>query len=54
MQRRPDGGRVLQEIGLVTREGEAGVRIETAWSVDPVAAPANTALQRLLNERLRQ
>lgn len=54
MRRRPDGGRVLQEIGLVTREGEAGVRIETAWSVDPVAAPANTALQRLLNERLRQ
>ncbi|WP_039775635.1 ATPase, T2SS/T4P/T4SS family, partial [Nocardia cerradoensis] len=54
MRRRPDGGRVLQEIGLVTRDGEAGVRIETAWSADAVAAPANTALRRSLDERLRQ
>ncbi|NKY50184.1 Flp pilus assembly complex ATPase component TadA [Nocardia vermiculata] len=54
VRRRADGVRVLQEIGLVTRDLEAGVRIETAWSAESGPAPASSALRRLLDERLRR
>lgn len=54
VRRRTDGVRVLQEIGLVTRDADSGVRIETAWSADSGPAPGSSALRRLLDERLRR
>lgn len=53
MRRRRDGGRVLQEIGLVVRDADHGVRIETAWCADSGPAPAKAALRQLLSERSR-
>lgn len=54
VRRRADGRRILHEIGLVTREGHAAVRIDTAWSAEAAEAPARTALQHLLAERIGQ
>ncbi|MFE3029570.1 hypothetical protein [Nocardia tengchongensis] len=50
VHRRPDGGRVLREIGLVTTDG-GRVRFVPAWTADARPAPAAPALLALLDER---
>ncbi|MFJ1458700.1 TadA family conjugal transfer-associated ATPase [Nocardia sp. N2S4-5] len=52
MHRRPDGSRVLREIGLVARDPTGQVHIDPAWRADNCPTPAAPALDRLLTDRL--
>ncbi|GAB2717495.1 TadA family conjugal transfer-associated ATPase [Nocardia thraciensis] len=54
VHRRPDGARVLREIGLVVRDPTGQVHIEPAWCADGSEAPAAPALEHLLADRLTQ
>jgi pilus assembly protein CpaF len=51
MHRRPDGSRVLAEIGVVSRAPDGYVQIDPAWRCDRSPTPAAEALSRLLDER---
>jgi pilus assembly protein CpaF len=51
VHRRPDGRRVLREIGVVARDRAGHVHIDPAWRSDRGPTPAAAALDRLLDER---
>ncbi|MGN2634678.1 TadA family conjugal transfer-associated ATPase [Nocardia takedensis] len=52
VHRTPSGSRALREIGLLEREPDGSIRVVPAWRADNTPAPAASALESLLAERI--
>ncbi len=51
MRRHRDGGRALDAVGVLRRDGEGGVAVSAAWTRDGGAGPGQDTLRGLLTER---
>ena len=52
VHRTPSGSRALREIGLLEREPDGSIRVVPAWRADNTPAPAASALESLLADRI--